>query len=128
MGLKNVNVTGRLVRDPETRSTNAGMSICNFTVAVDSNRPPKNGEKGKASFFRVVVFGKRGEVCQQYLLKGQEVSVSGDIELDTYEAQDGKAHANMQITADHVHFGKKVESAPKRESQNDFARDHDSVY
>lgn len=117
MGLKTVTAAGRLVRDPESKQTQTGMDICHFTIAVDSNRPQKGEEKPKSSFFRVTCFGKKAIVCQKFLGKGDEVIVAGDIELDTYQGQDGKQYSNMQITANEVHFGRKAnkgESAPKK--------------
>jgi len=110
MGLKNVTLQGRLVRDPESRQSNSGTDICNFTVAVDSNKAARGEDKPKASFFRVTAFGKRGLTCQQYLGKGDEVSVVGDIELDVFTSQEGKTHANMQVIASEVHFGRKARS------------------
>jgi single-strand DNA-binding protein len=142
MGLKIATIQGRLVRDPESRQTRGGTDICSFTVAVDSNRPAKGEEKPKASFFRVTVFGKRGQTAQQYLSKGDEVTVVGDLELDTYEAQDGRVHSNMQIVANEVHFGRKAQSntgqsqqqrpqaaaQPRTQHQQDFGYDDSPVY
>jgi single-strand DNA-binding protein len=110
MGLKQAIIQGRLVRDPEMRTAKSGTDICNFTVAVDSNRPANGNQKPPASFFRVTVFGKRGQTVSQYLAKGDEVTVTGDLELDVYQTQEGATHANMQITAGEVHFGRKAAS------------------
>jgi len=133
MGLKTVTLQGRLVRDPESRTAKSGTEICTFTVAVDSNRPPKGDEKQEASFFRVTAFGKRGLTCQKYLNKGDEVSVSGDIELDVFVTQEGKTYANMQVIANEIHFGRKSQAgnnaAPQQQQQQrQTQEEYDNVY
>lgn len=107
MGLKTVTIAGRLVRDPKSSTTQSGIELCNFTVAVDSNRPQRGEEKPKASFFSVTAFGKKANAVQSFMQKGSEIFVVGDIELDTYQGQDGKMYSNMKVTANEIHFGRK---------------------
>ena len=121
MGLKTVTLQGRLVRDPETHKTKNDTEVCSFTVAVDSNRPSRGEEKPLSSFFRVSMWGKRGEACQRFLSKGDECVVTGDLELDIYQAQDGKTHANMQVKANEVHFGRKRSTENKKDDQIQYA-------
>jgi single-strand DNA-binding protein len=104
VGLKTITIQGRLTRDPAKRQTKNDTKMCSFSVAVDSNRP---GKDNPSTFFNVAVFGKQAETCVEYLHKGDEVSLVGDVELDVYQ-NEGKTYANIQITANNVFFGRKA--------------------
>ena len=75
MAASNVNVvviTGNLTKDPELRSTNGGMSVCEMRVAVNSRRKDQSGQwVDKPNYFDVVVFGAQGENCANYLSRGR---------------------------------------------------------
>lgn len=92
-----VLLVGRLGRDPETRFTQGGQAVCNFTVATDESFTDRSGTKQKrAEWHRIVVWGKLAEICQQYLTKGQLVYLEGKIQSRTYE--DKKSGAQKQTT------------------------------
>lgn len=95
-------VTGNLVRDPESHTTQDGKNVCNFTVAV--NRRRKVPGQPEADFFRVAAWGKMGENCQKYLAKGKKVGVTGPVSVSTYDAKDGTTKANMEVFAEDVEF------------------------
>ena len=92
-------IIGNLTRDPETRVTQSGSSVCSFTVAVN-----RRGQDDKADFFRVSAWNKTGETCQKYLSKGRKVAVTGPVSVSTYTGQDGKAYANLEVMAQDVEF------------------------
>ena len=100
-------IIGNLTRDPETRVTQSGSSVCSFTVAVN-----RRGQDDKTDFFRVSVWNKTGETCQKYLAKGRKVAVTGPVSVSTYTGQDGKAYANLEVMAQDVEF-----LTPKGEQQ-----------
>ena len=95
-------IIGNLTRDPESRVTSEGRTVCNFTVAVNRRRRTQN--QPDADFFRVAAWDKRGETCQQYLAKGRKVCVTGSVSVSTYQAQDGSTRANLEVFADDVEF------------------------
>ena len=102
--MKDVNVVvlvGRLTRDAELKYTNSGMAICRFSVAV--NRTRKQGEQwvDEASFFDVDYWGKGGEAVNQYLVKGKQVAVEGELRQDRWE-QDGQSRSKVIIAANNV--------------------------
>lgn len=97
--MNKLTIIGNITRDPETRVTQSGSSVCTFTVAV--NRRGKNDE---ADFFRVSAWNKLAETCQQYLSKGRKVAVTGPVSVSTYTGQDGKAYANLEVMAQDVEF------------------------
>ena len=92
-------IIGNLTRDPETRVTQSGSSVCSFTVAVN-----RRGKSDEADFFRVSAWNKLAETCQQYLSKGRKVAVTGPVSVSTYTGQDGKAYANLEVMAQDVEF------------------------
>lgn len=92
---------GNLTRDPETRQTQGGISVCNFTIAV--NRRAREGQQ-EADFFNVTAWRQLGELCQKYLSKGKKVSVVGRLQSRTYEAQDGTKRTAYDVVADEIEF------------------------
>lgn len=101
--MNRITLIGNLVRDPESRTTNSGSSVCSFTVAV--NRRGKQAEgQPEADFFRVSAWNKMGENCQKYLTKGKKVAVVGSVSVHTYQAQDGTTKASLEVFAQDVEF------------------------
>ena len=91
------------MKDPELRSTQDGISVCSFTVAV--NRPKtRNNQNPGADYFNVTAWRERGEVCAKYLTKGSKVCVVGAVSVRTWETQDGKHGASLEVNADEVEF------------------------
>jgi single-strand DNA-binding protein len=102
--MRDVNIVvlvGRLTRDAELKYTNSGQAICRFSVAV--NRSRKQGEQwvDEASFFDVDYWGKGGEAVNQYLVKGKQVAVEGELRQDRWE-QDGQNRSKVLIAASNV--------------------------
>nr|DAS64185.1 MAG TPA: Single strand binding protein [Caudoviricetes sp.] len=97
--MNKLTIIGNLTRDPETRVTQSGSSVCSFTVAVN-----RRGQDDKTDFFRVSAWNKTGETCQKYLLKGRKVAVTGPVSVSTYTGQDGKAYANLEVMSQDVEF------------------------
>lgn len=91
-------IIGNLTRDPETRTTQAGKTVCSFTVAVNRR------SKDETDYFRVAAWGKLGETCQQYLAKGRKVAVTGNVSVSTYTSQNGENRATLEVFADEVEF------------------------
>ena len=100
--MNKLTIIGNLVKDPELRSTQSGISVCSFTVAV--NRKRKQGEEEKADFFRVSAWRELGENCAKWLVKGKKVCVIGPVSVSTYTGQDGHTYANLEVLAQDVEF------------------------
>lgn len=95
-------IIGNLTRDPETRTTVNGSTVCSFTVAV--NRTRKIEGQPDADFFRVSAWNQLGDNCQRYLAKGRKVAVTGSVSVHTYTGQDGVTRAQMEVLAQNVEF------------------------
>jgi single-strand DNA-binding protein len=99
--VNHVVLIGRLTRDAELKFTSGGMAVCRFSLAI--NRRRKNGDEwvDEANFFDVVLFGKSGESVSQYLTKGKQVAVEGELKQDRWE-QDGQSRSKIEILANNV--------------------------
>lgn len=102
--MNKVFLIGNLTKDPEMRSTQSGVAVCNFTIAV--NRRFRNQQTGQqeTDFLNVVVWRQLAELCGKYLAKGRKVSVAGSIQTRTYETKDGSKRTALDIVADEVEF------------------------
>jgi single-strand DNA-binding protein len=98
-----VILAGNLVRDPETRFLPSGLAVTSFGLAVNHRYKSNNEVKEEVSFFDVVVFGKMGENCAEYLSKGRPVLVEGRLRQRRWEA-DGVKRSKIEIVADNVQF------------------------
>ena len=94
---------GRLVRDPETKITDAGLSITKFTLAIDRGYV-KQGEERQADFIPIISFGKSAEFAAKYYVKGLLVAVVGRIQTRSWDDIDGKKHYATEIVAEELHF------------------------
>lgn len=107
-----------MTRDPELRTTQSGISVCSFTVAV--NRRRTQGQQPEADFFRVSAWRQLGENCGKWLAKGRKVCVVGPVSVSTYTANDGTTRANLEVTAEDVEFlgGNEAPGAPQAAPQS----------
>ena len=101
--MNKLTIIGNLTRDPESRTTASGSTVCSFNVAVNRRRT-QNSNQPDADFFRVSAWNALGENCQKYLAKGRKVAVVGRVSVSTYQAQDGTTRANLEVMAEDVEF------------------------
>ena len=99
--MNKIILIGNLTKDPELRATQAGKSVCAFSIAV--NRKTASGEK-VADFFRINAWGKLGENCARYLKKGGKAAVVGELRASTYEDKHGKTRVSLDVFAEQVEF------------------------
>jgi single-strand DNA-binding protein len=105
-----VIMAGNLVQDPELRYTAGGTPVATLRIAVNTRYKSGDEYKEEALFIDVVVWGKQGENCSQYLSKGRPVLVDGRLQERSWENQDGQKRSKMEIVAQQVKFlGRKDE-------------------
>lgn len=99
--VNHVILIGRLTRDAELKYTSGGMAVCKFAIAVNKRR--KNGEQWveEANFFDIVLWGRSGESINQYLVKGKQIAVDGELRQNRWE-QDGQSRSKVEIVANNV--------------------------
>ena len=99
--VNHVILIGRLTRDAELKYTTGGTAVCKFAMAVNKRR--KQGEQWveEANFFDIVLWGSSGESINQYLVKGKQVAVDGELRQNRWE-QDGQSRSKVEIVANNV--------------------------
>jgi len=122
--MQTITIAGRLARDAELRHTQGGDSVCSFSVAVDQ----REGKDRSTNWFRVSIWGKRGESLAPYLLKGAAVTVSGSFSVSEYE---GKTQLNVRANEIALQGGRSDGSQgapvePQRDSRQAPVDDLDS--
>jgi single-strand DNA-binding protein len=117
--LNNAVIMGRLVADPELRTTGSGISVSSFTVAVD-RRFNRQGEDRQADFIDIIAWRQTAEFVCKYFRKGSMIAVQGYIQTRMYEDKNGNKRKAVEIVADNVSFcGSKNETG----SGSSFTRD-----
>lgn len=103
-------IMGRLVADPELRTTTSGVSVTSFTVAVD-RRFVKAGEEKQADFIDVVAWRQTADFVTRFFHKGSMIAVQGSIQARSYEDKNGVKRKAVEIVAENVSFcGSKADS------------------
>lgn len=110
--MNRVDLIGNLGADVETHYTTSGTAVSNFRLCTNEKWTDKNGQKQeRAEWHRVVVWGKLGEICGEYLSKGRQVFVSGSLRTRQWEDRDGNKRYTTEVHAREVKFlGSKGES------------------
>ncbi len=99
--INHVVLVGRLTRDAELKYTNTGTAICKVAIAVNRRRKVDEQWTEEASFFDVTIWGKMGEAINQYLVKGKQVGIEGELRQNKWE-QDGQPRSKVEIIANNV--------------------------
>lgn len=96
--INRVVLVGRLTRDAELKYISSGTAVCKFSLA--SNRRKKSGDEwvDEVSFFDIILWGRQGESLNQYLVKGKQVGVEGELRQNRWE-QDGQSRSRVEIVA-----------------------------
>lgn len=99
-GLNKVQIIGHLGRDPEMRYTPTHRAVTNFNVATSRNWKTADGErKSETEWFNVVAWGNLAEICNQYLVKGQQVYIEGRLQTRTWEDDEGHRRTTVEVNA-----------------------------
>lgn len=97
-----VVLTGRLTADPELKTTNTGLSVCSFSIAVE--RRYKQGEEKQADFINIVAWRSSAEFVAKYFKKGSMIAIEGAIQTRKYEDKDGNKRTAFEVVASNVQF------------------------
>ncbi len=100
--LNKVMLIGNLGADPETRYTPSNMAITKIRIATSETWKDKNtGEpQERTEWHRVTLFGKLGEIAQQYLRKGSKVYIEGQLRTNKWQGPDGQDRYSTDIVVD----------------------------
>jgi single-strand DNA-binding protein len=104
-GVNKVILIGRLGNDPEVRYTSNGGAVANFNMATNESWTDKSGQKQeKTEWHRIVVWGKLGELCGQYLSKGRQAFVEGRLQTREWTDKEGGKRYTTEIVAQNIQF------------------------
>lgn len=101
--LNHITIMGRLTRDPEFRRTGSGTEVTSFTLAVDRDFAPKEGEK-ETDFIDCVAWRQLGEFVDKYFRKGRMAVVSGRLQIRGWTDKEGNKRRAAEVVADSVYF------------------------
>jgi len=128
MSVNKVILVGNLGKDPEVRFTNSGSAVARLSLATSEVWNDRDGNRQeRTEWHNVVVWGKQGEHCGQYLAKGRQVYVEGSIRTRSYDDKSGTKRYVTEVVAQRVQFlgggggtrlAQQAESAPVDEAQS----------
>lgn len=113
--LNHIVVMGRLVADPELKTTPAGVSVCSFRVACDRDYKPKDGER-ETDFINVTAWRSTAEFVGKFFTKGRMIVVDGRLQIWPYTDKEGNKRTAAEIVAGSVYFG---DSKPKADGEQE---------
>lgn len=101
--MNKVILVGNLTKDPELVTTNNGISLCRFTLAVQRRFTTSDGER-EADFINIVVWRAQADNCYKYLKKGSKAGVVGTLQTRAYDGNDGTRKYATEVVAEEVEF------------------------
>lgn len=108
-----VAIMGRLVADPELRTTTNGTNVCSFRIACDRNFV-QQGQERQADFIDIVAWRQSAEFVSKYFQKGSLVAVTGSLQSRNYKDKNGNNRTAVEVLAEHINF-----AGPKKTQQVD---------
>ena len=119
MNLDNIiMLTGRLTADPELKSTQSGVSVCTFTIAVDRDYKDSSGNK-QTDFISCTAWRKTAEFITQYFNKGSKIKVGGSLEMQSWKDQNGNNRISPNVLVEKAGFAEsKKEAQPNNPYTN----------
>ena len=107
-----VAIMGRLVADPELRTTPQGTNVCSFRIACDRNFA-RQGEQRQADFIDIVAWRSQAEFVSKYFQKGSLIAIDGSIQTRQYQDKNCQNRTAVEIVAQNVSFcGSKESTSP----------------
>ena len=119
--LNKIFLMGRLTRDPELRKTGNGTAVTSFTLAVDRDYKPQDGER-ETDFIDIVAWRGTAEFVSKYFTKGRMAVVDGRLQVRDWKDKDGAKRRSTEVIADNVYFGdsKRSESGTQEAPAGEF--------
>jgi len=126
--INSVIVTGRLTRDAEIRYSNNGFAISKFSIASNYSKKVGDNWETEANFFDAVLLGKRAESLNQYLTKGTQLIIKGEVRQNRWE-QDGQKRSKVELIANDIQLlgGKQAGGNPQGSQGNSNAGFKDDI-
>lgn len=108
-----VAIMGRLVADPELRTTPAGHSVCSFRIACDRSYV-QQGQQRQADFIDIVAWRQQADFVSKYFKKGSMIAVEGSLQTRNYQDKNGNSRTAVEVVANNISFA----GAKRQDGQN----------
>ena len=108
-----VAIMGRLVHDPELKTTQQGTSVCSFRIACDRSYTPK-GQERQADFIDVVAWRQTAEFVSKHFQKGSMIAIEGSLQTRQYQDKQGSKRTAVEVVANNISFA----GAKRQDGQN----------
>jgi len=106
-------ILGNVGQDPEVRHTKNGTAVCNFSIATNKSWKTQDGQKqDKTSWHRVTAWGKVAEIAGQYVKKGSQVYVEGELDYGSFTNKDGVEVPTCEIVIQSLQLLSRPDSKP----------------
>lgn len=116
--LNKVCLMGRMVRDPELRTTGSGVSVTNFTIAVD--RDYKSGENREADFITCQAWRNAAEFIAKNFSKGRMIAIEGALQTSSYTNKEGNKISRTEVVVNNAYFADSKPSNPNSQGGNSY--------
>ncbi len=103
--LNHITIMGRLTRDPEMRTTQSGVTVTTFTVAVERDFGGRDGGEKQTDFIDCVAWRQTGEYISRYFTKGRMAVVTGRLQSRKWETNQGEKRTSWEVVVDNAYFG-----------------------
>lgn len=115
-----VAIMGRLVADPELRTTTQGNSVCSFRIACDRSYV-QQGQERQADFIDIVAWRQQADFVSKYFQKGSMIAIDGSLQTRQYQDKNGNNRTAVEVVANNISFAgakrQDAQSAPSYEQQ-----------
>lgn len=119
-----VAIMGRLVADPELRTTQQGTNVCTFRIACERSYTPK-GQQRQADFVDIVAWGKTAEFICKFFQRGSMIAVEGSLQTRNYQDKQGNKRTAVEVLANNISFADaKAADKPAAASYEQQTRNH----
>lgn len=119
-----VAIMGRLVADPELRTTPAGLSVCRFRIACDRSYV-QQGQERQADFIDIVAWRQQADFVSKYFQKGSLIAIEGSLQTRQYQDKQGNKRTAVEVVANNISFaGSKSADKPAAASYDQQTRNH----
>lgn len=119
-----VAIMGRLVADPELRTTTQGHSVCSFRIACDRSYV-QQGQERQADFIDIVAWRQQADFVSKYFQKGSMIAVEGSLQTWNYQDKNGNNRTAVEVVANNIGFaGAKPVDKPAAASYDQQTKNH----
>lgn len=119
-----VAIMGRLVTDPELRTTTQGHSVCSFRIACDRSYV-QQGQERQADFIDIVAWRQQADFVSKYFQKGSMIAIEGSLQTRNYQDKNGNNRTAVEVVANNISFaGAKPVDKPAAASYDQQTKNH----